>query len=192
MSGEACFLTAHCRDRWRLKKKNIFREKPGKFPHSSCRVCEARTKITLGQPCRNNNNEAVRAQHQGELELRSYGSREMLFCWCREWGKHRPIYSGENCVKKKKKIGWKSADLAHSSQCHQISRLYRQTLSPRQQTWEDTHCKENDSVECGWAACQGITPGLLAVIGHIHMIFPGMFLRIIKTLLWILRKKTPG
>lgn len=50
--------------------------KPSNFPQSSGRLYERRAKITERKLCRSRNTEAVRAQHRGKNELRSYSSRE--------------------------------------------------------------------------------------------------------------------
>lgn len=66
--------------------------------------------------CMNWEQRSQRGNHVGaetlELQERNIGERTnwdpiasggMLFCWCREWGKHRPIYSEKIVLRWKKK-----------------------------------------------------------------------------------------
>lgn len=88
-------------------------------------------------------------------------SGEMLFCWCREWGKHRPIYWGKIV------LWWKKrelrADLAHSSLCNLISALgedgWKQTLFPCQQPWWDIQCAQSTHMPASNNKKEMIKPG---------------------------------
>lgn len=105
--------------------------------------------------CKNREQRSQRGNHVGaetlELWECNVGERtnwdpiapgEMLFCWCREWGKHRPIYWGKIVLWCKKRE--LRADLAHSSLCNLISALgedgWKQTLFSCQQPWQNIQC----------------------------------------------------
>lgn len=59
---------------------------------------------------------------EGRNELRSYGSRgRMLLCWCRDGGKHRPIYWEKIVPWREKKRQTSEQTWAHSSARNLIS-----------------------------------------------------------------------
>lgn len=122
------------------------KESKVKFPQSSSRERGEREQRSQG-------GSRVGAETLGLWE-RNIGERtnwdpiawgEMLLCWCRERGKHRPIYCGKIVLwwskKKKKKKRDLRADLGHSSLCNLIWALredgWKQTLFSRQQPWQN-------------------------------------------------------